>query len=504
MNLAGALAELAGREGWGDRIAYRAPGRSFTHAHVHAGAAAAAGLLARLGVVHGDRVVLALGDRIEFVWAFLGAVRLGAIAVPVDPGLAARDHAYVLSDTAPAAVVCDDELAERFEGAPEVVRADRLEGLLDRSGTGPAPLEVPAAAPAYGQYTSGTTGDPKLALHRHGDIPTCHQAGAAALGLEPSDVLLSPAGLWSAAGLGAGLVMPLSSGAGALLPGRGLGGASRWEPRAVLGDTPPEPTILLAAPTWWAGLLAAAPFSPFSRLRLAVSAGETLTTGLAERIAAWTGCPVRNALVSTEVGGLFCCTDTAQAPPAGAVGRPLAPYEIRVCGTTGDEVPPGATGLLWVRGPTVLIEYLGKPESTARTLVDGWLRTGDLAAVDEDGVVHHRGRADDIEILRGMSVSPVEIERVLAGHIGVAEVAVAAVRDEQGASSLRAFVVPTDPGRVGDALADSIIALAAERLAPAKVPESVVFVAELPRTATGQLRRFLLREAGEELTSAGA
>ena len=501
MNLAEALADLSRRQGWDDRVAYRAPDRSVTHGQVHAGAAYAASILAGLGVARGDRVVIAVDDRIEFVWAFLGTLRLGAIAVPVDPALSPDDHAYVLLDTEPAAVVCAAELAERFESDAPVLAAGTLGGMLGHASYGPA-VQVGPDAPAYGQYTSGATGHPKLALHRHGDPEIYFRAFGAALAIGPDDTVLSMARLHSAGGFSASLVFPLCSGGSALLrPGDRPVHLDDGE--LPLDGVGAEPTVLVAAPTWWARLLAAMPASPLPNLRVAVSTGETLTPALATRIRTWAGCPVLDGLVSTEVGSTFC-SNTPAAAREGTVGRALPPYRVRVADTDGNDVPTGSQGTLWVRGPTVLTAYWGKPEATAEVMRDGWLRTGDLASVDADGYVRHLGRADDVEIVQGVSLSPVEIERVLAGHIGVAEVAVAAIRDGSGASSLRAFVVPTDPGMAGDSLAASIVALAAERLAGPKVPGTVVFVEELPRTPTGVVRRFVLRGAEGEMAATGA
>jgi fatty-acyl-CoA synthase/fatty acid CoA ligase FadD22 len=504
VNLAEALADLSRRQGWDDRVAYRAPDRSVTHGQVHAGAAYAASILAGLGVARGDRVVIAVDDRIEFVWAFLGALRLGAIAVPVDPALSPDDHAYVLLDTEPAAVVCAAGLAERFESDAPVLAAGTLGGMLGHASYGPA-VQVDPDTPAYGQYTSGATGHPKLALHRHRDPEIYFRAFGAALAIGPDDTVLSMAGLHSAGGLSASLVFPLCSGGSALLrPGDHLvPGGELDDGELPLDGVGAEPTVLVAAPTWWARLLAAMPASPLPNLRVAVSTGETLTPALATRIRTWAGCPVLDGLVSTEVGSTFC-SNTPAATREGSVGRALPPYRVRVADADGNEVPIGSQGTLWVRGPTVLTAYWGKPEATAEVMRDGWLRTGDLASVDADGYVRHLGRADDVEIVQGVSLSPVEIERVLAGHIGVAEVAVAAIRDGSGASSLRAFVVPTDPGMAGDSLAASIVALAAERLAGPKVPGTVVFVDELPRTPTGVVRRFVLRGAEGEMAATGA
>ena len=382
MNLAEALADLSRRQGWDDRVAYRAPDRSVTHGQVHAGAAYAASILAGLGVARGDRVVIAVDDRIEFVWAFLGTLRLGAIAVPVDPALSPDDHAYVLLDTEPAAVVCAAELAERFESDAPVLAAGTLGGMLGHASYGPA-VQVGPDAPAYGQYTSGATGHPKLALHRHGDPEIYFRAFGAALAIGPDDTVLSMARLHSAGGLSASLVFPLCSGGSALLrPGDRPVHLDDGE--LPLDGVGAEPTVLVAAPTWWARLLAAMPASPLPNLRVAVSTGETLTPALATRIRTWAGCPVLDGLVSTEVGSTFC-SNTPAAAREGTVGRALPPYRVRVADTDGNDVPTGSQGTLWVRGPTVLTAYWGKPEATAEVMRDGWLRTGDLASVDATG-----------------------------------------------------------------------------------------------------------------------
>jgi len=497
VNLATTLAEQAERGGWSDRVAYAGPAGTVSHGQVHRGAAQAAAVLAELGVARGDRVLIALEDSVEFVWSFLASLWLGAIAVPVDPELPPGDHASSLAHAEPRVVVCARELVDRFQEAAATLAPATLTGEMAGAASVPA-AAVGGEAPAYGQYTAGTTGRPKLALHRHDDPLVYHRtAGSGAFGIGPDDVLLSASRMHVAFGLGNSVFFPLLSGACALLH---PGGA---QPGAVAETAARrQPTLLFAVPTFYARLLEALPASPLTALRAAVSAGEPLTPALAGRIRRWAGCPVLDTLVSTEVGHAFCA-NTPAAARDGTLGRALEGYEVRIADAAGRDLPEGTQGLLWVRGPTLLIDYWNEPEATARALTGGWLRTGDLATLDGEGFIRHHGRADDVELVRGIAVSALEVERVLAAHIGVAEVAVAAVRDELGASSLHAFVVPTDPAKAGAALGDSVIALARERLASHKVPQAVTFVPELPRTPHGRLRRFLLREGGVEPLAAG-
>jgi fatty acid CoA ligase FadD22 len=273
---------------------------------------------------------------------------------------------------------------------------------------------------------------------------------------------------------------------------------------AVLHAGPPRPdevaalvrrhrvSLLFSVPTLYARLVAYEDRGAWSSLRAAISAGEALTPALAERVRQTMGCPVLDGLGSTEVGQTFVSNSLSHQRD-GTIGRVLPPYELAVRDADGDDVAAGEPGTLWVRGPTVLVEYLGRPDATAAVKAGEWLCTGDRAVIEADGFVRHLGRVDDIEIVGGINVGPLEIEAVLARHPAVSEVAVAAVRDELGASRLEAFVVPTDDADHADDVALELVAMACEHLAPHKVPRAVRFVDALPRTPTGKLRRFVLR-----------
>lgn len=486
-NLAQLLADRAQRRGWLDRPACHAGGRTYTHREVHDGAARAAGALRATGVRAGDRVLIALPDTAAFVWAFLGTVRLGAVAVLVNPMLHAEEHAYLVEDAAPALVLCDDALAPRFAAVP-VLTPEKLASAIRTADPAPVASVTPDTA-AYAQYTSGTTGRPKAALHGHRDPAAFYEAmGVHALALTPDDVLLSVSKAFFAYGFGNSVIFPLFSGASAVL----------WAERPTPGGLVElvrehRPTVLFAVPTFYARLIDEGDPGPFRSLRAAVSAGEALVPALAERAEVWLGCPVLDGLGSTEVGQTFVSNTLRHRRP-GTIGVPLPPYQIEVRDDAGRRVEHGRQGVLYVRGPSVLREYLNRPDATAAVLSDGWLRTGDLVAVDEDGFVRHEGRADDMEMVGGITMSPYEVERLLAAHPAVSEVAVAAVRERNGVSVLRAFVVPSagHPGSPG--LEEELRDLARARLARYKVPKSVRFVTGLPRTPTGKLRRYLLRQ----------
>jgi 4-hydroxybenzoate adenylyltransferase len=487
VNLAAVVeAAAAARRGMAE-AAFLVGERAFTHGEVHDGAARTATVLAAAGAGRGDRVLLAVPDGIELVWAFLGAVRLGAVAVPVNPRLTLDDHRRMLEVAQARVVVAGAELAARFEGRAGVVPAEGLEH--DLTGARPVPVaDVALDDPAYAQFTSGTTGAPKAAVHRHGDPQVYFDAFARpAVAIGAADTLLSVSKMFFAYGLGNSLFFTLFAGCRAVLhPGH-----PRPDEVAALVRRH-EVTVLFSVPTFYARLVGCEDGGAWSSLRAVVSAGETLTPALAERVRTSLGCPVLDGLGSTEVGQTFV-SNTLEHQRDGTVGRALPPYEVAVRDDDGSDLPPGETGSLWVRGPTVLLEYLNRPDATAAVKRGEWLATGDRAAIDSDGFVRHHGRVDDIEIVGGINVGPLEIEGVLARHPAVTEVAVVALRDELGASRLEAFVVPVSGAGPPDEVAAELVALARADLAAYKVPRAVRFVDALPRTPTGKLRRFVLR-----------
>ena len=486
MNVAADLAQRAEQQGWSSTPAFFDEHRMWTHGEVHDLAARAATVLGEAGVRPGDRVLLALPDSIGWVVTFLAVARVGATAVLVNPGLPAADHEFIADDCAAALCVTGAELRDHFGDR----RWADIEHVLARSA-GAARAEAwpcDARSPLYLQYTSGTTGEPKGVVHHHDDLAVYHDAVAGkVLGIQATDVTLSVSKLFFAYGFGNAFVFPLYSGSSAVLL------AAR--PTAEMIEDAVRRhrvTLFYAVPSAYATMVDRGEPAAFESVRTAVSAGETLPPALGERATILLGAPVCEQIGSTEAGHAYCANSPDDNVP-GTLGRPVPGYDVELRDRQGRPVPDGETGELWVRGPTLLSEYLNRPAETARALAGGWLATRDLACRQGDGTIRHLGRVDDMEMVGGITVSPIEVERLFAEHPLVREVAVAAVPDHLGATKLRAFVVPARPVSAPADLETELIALARQRLASFKVPRTVRAVASLPRTATGKLRRHIVR-----------
>jgi fatty acid CoA ligase FadD22 len=482
MNLARDLHDLAERNGWLDRPAVHTATRTWRHGEIHDAAARAATVLAEGGVGPGSRVLIALPDDIGWVVAFLACVRTGATAVPVNPALPEPDHAFMARDCAADLAITTPELADR---APEGGYVD-VARLLDADA--PPAEAVDTDEPLYIHYTSGTTGRPKGVPHRHADPAIYHRTiGRDCLRITPDDVTLSVSKLYFTYGFCNAFVFPLFSGSSVVLVPERLAPAAAADLVARHGVT-----RLYAVPSWFARMVADGPRDAWTSVRYAVAGGERLTADQARQASAVLGAPVLNQLGATEIG-CAATANTVEHDVPGTIGRPVPEFEVRVADEHGVPVPEGVEGEMWVRGPTVMDGYLGLPEATADVLREGWLLTRDRVVRNADGTFTHVRRGDDMEMVGGITLSPLEVEDVLGAHDDVREVAVAAVPDETGATKLRAFVVPAN--RPADQhLATELIGLARARLAAFKVPRSVHVVNDLPRTSTGKLRRYTLRQ----------
>jgi acyl-coenzyme A synthetase/AMP-(fatty) acid ligase len=482
-NFADLLAVRTEQNDWPGRTAYVVGDVSWTHGQVHDLAARTAGVLAERGVRPGDRVLLAAPDGVEWVAAFLAIARLGATAVLVNPELTATDHTTLLADCDPRLCLSTADLADRFP-ARAWVDVEDLVGSKASDSAPAAVADVSANAPLYIQYTSGTTGRPKGVVHAHGHpISYATSVGRDVLGIRRDDVTLSVSKMFWAYGFGNALVFPLFWGSAAVLSGHRL---TAWEIVELVERH--GVNVLYSVPSSYAALAETKARNSFRSVRAAVSAGETMPGPLAERLPDALGITALEQIGSTEAGHAFCANTIDDNVP-GTLGRPVPGWELQVRDASGELAEPGCAGDLWVRGPTLFSHYLNQPRATARTLVDGWLATHDRAILGSDGTYRHVGRADDMEMVRGISLSPIEVERVLLSHPMVREAAVAAVRDHRQATRLRAFVVAADAPH----LQEDLIALVRTRLPAFKVPRSVQVVSGLPRTPTGKLRRHIVR-----------
>ncbi|MCZ1005615.1 AMP-binding protein [Streptomyces lydicus] len=486
VNIAADLAERAARSGWLDRPAVHTAERTWTHGQVHESAAGAATVLADHGVRPGDHVVVALPDGIGWITAFLGTAVLGATAVLVNPDLTADGHRFIVDDCKAALVVTTAQRAGGFDGTAVLDIETLMTAAAHAAATEPRPLSSDARL--YVQYTSGTTGVPKGVPHRHQDVAVYARAvGEEVFHIGPDDVGLSLSKLFYAYGFGNAFAFPLYTGSSVVLLG------DRQTPGAVRDAIACHGvTLLYAVPSAYAHLISSGDPSAFATVRAAVSAGENLRPGLGRRISEFLSAPVLDQLGSTEVGHAFCSNGVDFCLP-GTIGRTVPGYRLDVRDKAGNPVADEVEGDLWVSGPTVMAEYLNRPQDTARTLVDGWLATHDRVVRGKDGSYRHTGRADDMEMVGGVTISPLEVEAVLGDHSAVKEVGVAVLADTQGITQLHAFVVPGGPAGRPDSLPAELVALARNRLAPHKVPRIVHLVDALPRTPNGKLRRHILR-----------
>lgn len=478
------------------------------------------------GVERGDRVLMALADSAEFIAAFFGAAKIGAIAVPVNPFARAADFAYWLRDSGASVAVVSGVASVEFKQAlnneglqlkrivlTHVPRAGTTATTpgSDAEGAGkkrrgpwifweewlaavPAELavcETAASDTAFFLYTSGSTGEPKAAVHQHKDLLVTTECFAkAVMQIGAEDRTLSVSKLFFAYGLGNAMYFPLAAGASTILmperpkPDRVLELVARY-----------RPTIFYSVPTFYAALLQAAEggaAADFSSVRLAVSAGEALPVEIFERFRNRFGLEILDAIGSTEMLHMFISSRPGDIRP-GSCGKPLEHYEARIVDDEGREVADGEVGNLWVRGASACSQYWNKPEATARSRRDEWLITGDKFYRDADGYYFYCGRADDMLKVSGLWVSPGEVENALLGHPAVSEAAVVGSRDGAGLTRAVAYVVARQ-GTDGDAgLAAEIQRFVKAKLVSHKCPQEIHFVSELPKTATGKIQRFKLR-----------
>src|SRR5690348_11870112 len=389
--------------------------------------------LLELGISRGDRVLIVLPDSAEFIAAFFGAAKIGAVAVPVNPFARSADYIHYIQDSEPRAAIVHSETLEAFLPASSE-RAQMpivivTEGQVATHGVSfaiwdewiasaskeLAPAETSSRDPALMLYTSGSGGTPKAALHRHGDmLVTTRNYAQGVLGLRPDDVTFSTSKLFFAYGLGNGMYFPLACGASTLLNPKRPTAA-----HVIEMVSQHRPTIFFSVPTFYAALLREAETAgralDFSSVRQCVSAGETLPAEIFDRWKRATGLEILDGIGSTEMLHMFISSKSGQCKP-GSCGFPVPGYDAKIVDDAGAEIPMGEIGNLWVRGASALAEYWRIPELTARTKRGDWVVTGDKFLRDAHGYYRYCGRADDMLKVAGMWVSPVEVENALLGH----------------------------------------------------------------------------------------
>ncbi|MBB3180315.1 benzoate-CoA ligase family protein [Variovorax sp. Sphag1AA] len=466
----------------------------------------AAALLAD-GVQRGDRVLLLMLDSSDWPVCFLGGLYAGVVPVAVNTLLTPDDYAYMLEHSgATAAMVSGallpalqeamakgtNQVRKLFVSQPTAALPENARN-LDSAIAAQQPLASPAGTSpkdhAFWLYSSGSTGKPKGTVHTHANPWwTAELYGKPVLGLTENDVCFSAAKMYFAYGLGNALTFPLSVGATVLLM------AERPTPDATFKrwTGAHKPTVFFGAPTGFAGMLASPhlPARDAVALRMCSSAGEALPGEIAQRFKQHFGCEIVDGIGSTEMLHIFISNRPGDIR-YGTTGRPVEGYEIELRGEDGQPVPVGEVGDLYIKGPSTAIMYWGNPEKTADTFREGWTKSGDKYSRDADGYYTYAGRSDDMLKVSGIYVSPFEVEATLMQHPAVLEAAVIGKEDADGLTKTKAFVVCKEGQSVSE---DELKAFVKERLAPYKYPRFIEFVDELPKTATGKIQRFRLRE----------
>jgi benzoate-CoA ligase family protein len=495
-------------EGRGEKVAIECGDERVTYRHLLERTNRVGNALRSLGVRPEERVFLLLPDTPEFLYCFFGAIKIGAVAVPTNTLLKPHEYEYLLNDTRARIAVVSETLLPQWQQIPKdrlhylekavLIGEPTVEFLNFRELIAAASPELNAAStskddPAFWLYSSGSTATPKGCVHLHHDMVVCSELYAKGiLRIDEHDRCYSVAKLFFAYGFGNAGYFPLAAGATSIL--------SPHRPTAenVYADIERyRPTLFFSVPTNYAALLAyrredGREFD-LSSIRHAVSAGEPLPAAIFERFKQRFGVEILDALGSTETLHMITSNRPGEVRP-GSSGKILSGLEARIVDDKDRDVPRGEIGTLLVKSDATCSCYWNQHEKTKNTIIGHWFRTGDKYYQDEDGYLWYAGRADDLFKVNGRWVSPAEVESALISHPAVLEAAVVARQDENDLEKPAAFVVVHKNFDPGTALARELQDLVAQNLGSYKCPRWIEFLPELPKTATGKLQRYKLRD----------
>ena len=502
---------LALNSGRGDKAAFVDDQGALTYAALDDAVRRMAAGLRALGLKREERVLLLMQDCSDWPVAFLGAMYAGLVPVAVNTLLTADDYAYMLAHSRAQAVLVSGALLPALTAA--MTRAEHevaqvivsrpvaplqpaevaFDAFLQAQAPAPKPAATAADDPGFWLYSSGSTGRPKGTVHSHANPYWCAELyGKRVLALTEQDVCFSAAKLFFAYGLGNGLSFPMSVGATTLLlPGRPTPEAvfERWT--GGVGGI--KPSVFFGAPTGFAGMLAhpQLPARDAVALRLVSSAGEALPADLGQRFKAHFGVDIVDGIGSTEMLHIYLSNLPGRVR-YGSTGWPVPGYELQLRADDGGAVADGEPGDLYIQGPSAAMMYWANRAKTQDTFQGGWTKSGDKYVRNaDDGSYTYSGRSDDMLKVSGIYVSPFEVEATLVQHPAVLEAAVIGKQDADGLTKTKAFVVLKDGASASQT---ELQAFVKDRLAPYKYPRFIEFLADLPKTATGKIQRFKLRE----------
>lgn len=483
-----------------EAIALISRGRPTTYGALRSQVASMRGELQRLGVGHGDVVALLCGNSRYFVVSYLATVGIGAIAAPLNPTSPAPEIESEMNSVKPTAVVIEPSAFAAWKNIPslttsavrvvisteghEIPGAHTIDEFLSVE---PAPIvEVEPSHPAVYMFTSGTAGSPKAAVITHNNLMTNIRQANVAEHIDPTDVMFGVLPLFHIFGLNVVLGLSLAGGASVVL-------VQRFDPVATM-ETIAERnvTVLPGAPSLWMALAQMDhPTSDgFKNIRLALSGAAKLPEQIAHSISARFGLQVHEGYGLTEASPVVTTSVGMEWTP-GSIGRPVPGVELRIVDENGGDALVGDSGEIWIRGENIFAGYLNDAEATSRVLsADGWLRTGDIAVVDDAGHLFMVDRAKDLIIVSGFNVFPAEVEGILASHPDISEVAVVGTPHPHTGEAVRAYVVSRNGVHLDE---DAIIDFCRTKLARYKCPSKVFLVESLPRNISGKVQRYALR-----------
>ena len=494
--------------GRGSKIAIECGEQQVSYAQLLQNVNRTGNALRELGVRAEERVLILLPDTPEFLHSFFGVIKIGAVAVPVNTLLRPPEYEYIVNDTRARVVIVSDGLLPQLQQiAPEnrpylkqiLVTGEVRSGgssfgeVLDRASPELAAERTCKDDAAFWLYSSGSTGPPKGCVHLHHDMVVCSEYYARGiLGMNEQDRCYSVAKLFFAYGLGNAGYYPLFAGATTILS------PDRPTPETIFANIERyRPTLFFSVPTNYAALLAhkreGGPDFDLSSVRYAISAGEPLPAALFHRFKERFGVEILDALGSTEMLQMVISNRPGEIRP-GSSGKIIPGFQARIVDENDNDVPQGEIGNLLIDSDATCAGYWNQHEKTKQCFVGRWFRTGDKYYQDEDGYFWYAGRGDDLFKVNGRWLSPAEVESTLISHPAVLEAAVVARQDDDGLLKPAAYVVLNADRVHTDGLAQELQDWVGQSLSSYKRPRWVQFLTELPKTATGKLQRFKLRE----------
>ncbi|CAA7601108.1 AMP-dependent synthetase/ligase [Acididesulfobacillus acetoxydans] len=495
--------------GRGDKVAIYYQDQTFTYEQVFRLVNKAGNALKSLGVERENRVLLLLLDSPEFVATFFGAIKMGAVPIPTNTILKAQDYLYLLNDSRAKVAVVSEALVPVLESIRGELRY--LEHLVVAGQAGPGqmsydeliqaasdelePADTHKDEPAFWLYSSGSTGFPKGAVHlQHDMIVSADLYAKPILNINENDICYSVAKLFFAYGLGNALYFPFRVGASTVLV------PEAPKPETVFAAVRRyQPTLFYGVPTSYSALLQAADRIPdvdMHSIRLCTSAGESLPKSVYEAWRKKFNLIILDGIGSTEITHIFITNRLGEAKP-GSTGKPVPGYEAKLVDAEGNPVPTGEIGTLMVKGDSICAYYWNKHEKNKQSFCGPWINTGDKYLIDEEGFFWYVGRTDDMIKPGGIWVSPIEVENTLMEHPSILECAVIGVRDSDNLEKPKAYVVLKEGFSASTDLAKEIQQFVKSRIAPYKFPRWVEFVEELPKTASGKMLRYRLRQLNQ-------